>query len=114
MTQLPPEAYPYAVYSSNRRATPDQMRVESTETSICMWIDGLMIGVSRTESDTRLQGALNTSLHLSQAAERFGSLVRAELERRERTRQSEPIEAAMRAAAHATHPADALAVTDEP
>lgn len=100
---LPPEVYPVAVYSCDRRATPGQVRVESSEAAILLWIDGLMIGVSRTADDTHLDAAMDTAYSISQASERFASLVRSERERRDRAREAEPAAAAMRAAEHA-HP----------
>lgn len=104
MTQLPPEAYPVAVHSSDMRATPDQFRAEASETAIILWMCGGMIGVARTADDTQLQAALASAYAASQAAERFGAQVREELGRRERARQAEPAAAALRAAEHA-HPA---------
>lgn len=98
MTQLPPEVYPVAVYSSTQRATPDRIRVQATETSLVLIVDGLMIGVGRDEDDTHLHAAINTAMAISQSAERFGAQLRAELERRARLREAEPVHAAMRAA----------------
>lgn len=106
MVNLPADAFPVAVYSDDRRATPDRFRVESSESAFILWLCGLHVGVSRTADDTHLQAAIATAYAISQAAERFGALVRDELERRQRAREAEPSAAAMRAAAF-SHPAPA-------
>lgn len=100
MTQIPADAYPVAIYSSDQRATPDQFRAESSENALILWLCGGMVGVSRTADDSHLNAALDSAYAASQAAERFGALVRDELERRQRARQAEPAAAAMRAAEH--------------
>ncbi|MEV0968483.1 hypothetical protein [Microtetraspora glauca] len=109
MSEIPAEAYPVAVYSAHKHTTPDAVRTEATETAICMWIDGLMIGVPLNADDTRLNAAINTAYTISQNSERFAALVRAELERRDRVRKAEPTAAALRAA---EHPHDQTAETE--
>jgi hypothetical protein len=98
MTQLPAEAYPVAIWSANRHLTPGQVRVEVTDRSLCLWLDGLMIGVSLDADDTKLQAALNAAYHVAHAAEQYGALIRKELDQRQGERQAEPSAAAMRAA----------------
>ncbi|MGW3346769.1 hypothetical protein ACWDA3_25950 [Nonomuraea rubra] len=112
MTQIPAEAFPVAVFSGERRATPDQFKVESSETAIILWLCGEMIGVSRTADDTNLQAALTAAFAVSQSAERYGALIRDELERRQRARVAEPTAAAMRAAQAAVEAVTSLAGND--
>ncbi|MGW6498504.1 hypothetical protein, partial [Nonomuraea angiospora] len=95
---LPAEAYPVGVYAADRHVTPDMIRVEGSETALILWVAGLMVGVPRDADDTRLQASLHLAWHLRTMAERFGAMVRAELEQRTRARAAEPIAAAMRAA----------------
>ncbi|MGP3917640.1 hypothetical protein [Nonomuraea sp. 10N515B] len=97
----PAESYPRAVYAADRHITPDTVSVEASETTLILWLAGIMVGVPRDADDTRLQASLHLAWHLSQTAERFGALVRAELEQRQRERTAAPIAAAMRAASHA-------------
>jgi hypothetical protein len=107
MTQLPAEAYPVAMYYSERHAVPDQIRVEVSDEAFVLWVTGNMFGVARDADDTKLQAALNLAYQLSQAGERFGLLIREEMERRELERQAEPAVAAMRAAEMGRPPAEA-------
>jgi hypothetical protein len=102
---FPADAYPRAVYASDRHITPDTIRVEASKDALMLWVSGLMAGVPRDADDTRLQAALHLAWHLRQTAERFGAMVRAELEQRQRERTAEPIAAAMRAANHRPDPA---------
>ncbi|GIH76168.1 hypothetical protein [Planobispora longispora] len=94
---FPADAYPPALYSASQHTTPDTIRVESTEDAIIVWLTGLMIGVPRTADDTRLHAALDSAWRMGQALERYGSEIRAELERRERERAAEVLAAAARA-----------------
>ncbi|GIH69477.1 hypothetical protein [Sphaerimonospora thailandensis] len=100
MSQIPAEAYPVAVYSGHRHATPDTIRVEVAESTVLLWIDGLMIGTPLDADDTRLRAAIDTAYATSQACERYAAIVRAELERRDRERATAPAEAALLAATH--------------
>jgi len=103
---IPDEAYPAAVYSGDAHITPATIRVDASETAFVLWIAQLMIGVSRTADDTRLQAALQVSEAISQSAERLGAYVRAELERRERERAADPTTLALRALQAISRPAD--------
>lgn len=94
MTLLPAEAYPVAVYSETHYLTPDRIRVVTTETSVQLWIGGLLVGRSLTADDTMIKAAIDAGFLMSQAAERFSAHLRAELDRRDRARTAEPIEAA--------------------
>ncbi|MEV4059696.1 hypothetical protein [Nonomuraea dietziae] len=109
MTQPPPEAFPVAIYSGNRYATPETVRVEASEHALLLWIDGLCISVATDADDSRLQAAITTAFTITQSAEHFASVIRAELLRRERSRQAEPGEAARRAIEHSAVPASAPA-----
>src|SRR5690606_10260449 len=102
----PREAYPVAVYSSDTRAALESIRVESTADSVMLWICGLMIGASRGMDDTHLEAAQETAWAISQAAERFGAQIRAELEKRQAAREAESSAAAMRAAARSAEAPD--------
>lgn len=96
---LSADAYPVGVFGGDRRITPDKVYADASETTLMLWIGGDMIQVVRNADDTKLQAALHLARHLSQMAERFGVMVRAELEQRQRARTAEPIAAAAHAAA---------------
>lgn len=100
---LPVEAYPIASYGEARHTTPDAIRNDSTENAHLLYISGLIIGTPRGADDTRLRAGIDISRRISQAAERYGSELRAELERRERERQAELAAAAERTT-HGVHP----------
>ncbi|MFB4273069.1 hypothetical protein [Nonomuraea sp. GTA35] len=111
---LPADAFPVGVYAAERHMTPDAIKVEASEAALILWVAGLMVGVPRDADDTRLQATLHLAWHLSQSAERFGAMVRAELEERARARTAESMAAAMRAASH-DHPDPACpAAAEEP
>ncbi|MFD0469896.1 hypothetical protein ACFQ0B_17370 [Nonomuraea thailandensis] len=94
--------------------TPDAIKVEASEAALILWVAGLMVGVPRDADDTRLQAALHLAWHMRNVSERFGSLLRAELEERQRARTAAPIAAAMHAASH-DHPDPACpASVEEP
>ncbi|MGI5286595.1 hypothetical protein ACQEVF_25105 [Nonomuraea polychroma] len=105
---FPAEAYPRGVYAADQHVTPDTVYAASSETSLMLWVAGLNVGVARDADDTRLQAAMHLAWHVGQMAERYGSMVRAELEQRHRERAAEPIAAAARAAHHG-RPAPATA-----
>lgn len=76
MTVLPAEAYPLAVYGEDHYLTPDRIRVETTETSVQLWIGGLMIGRALTSDDTMVKAAIDIGYLVSQAAGRFSAHLR--------------------------------------
>ncbi|MDF5758570.1 hypothetical protein [Spongiactinospora sp. TRM90649] len=94
------DPHPVLVYAADRHASPDDMRVEVTDTTIMLWIGGAMIGVNRLGDDTQLRAALNTAWSISTNAQRFAALLNEELHRRDETRCDAPAQAAMQAAGH--------------
>ncbi|MDH2425738.1 hypothetical protein [Sphaerisporangium sp. TRM90804] len=103
---LPAEAFPLAIYSADRHATPDTVHAQESEQALMLWISGLMLSTPRSADDTRLHAAIDMSRAIARAAERHGAQLRAELERRDRERQADKAEAAVRAAEAARRHAD--------
>ncbi|RCG21945.1 hypothetical protein DQ384_36410 [Sphaerisporangium album] len=86
---LPIDAFPRAVFASDQRAVPEAIGVDQGEHTITLRAAGLMLSTPRQADDTRILGSIEAARLISQAAERYGALLRAELERRQREQQAE-------------------------
>jgi hypothetical protein len=101
--ELPDSAFHTSSYADGRHLTPRTIFATSTELAHLLYIGGQIIGTPHVADDARLRAGIVMSHALSEAAQRYGANLRAELELRERDRQALTAHAAS-APAERTHP----------
>lgn len=95
---IPADAYPRAVYGSDQRLTPSEIRPEITDHAVLLWIGGLLIRTPRDADDTQLTAGADIAHRIAMAAEQHARACEDLLAQRAAARAAQTDQAAETAA----------------